>query len=66
MNLRTRKFIGTFATVGYLICYSLVAMALGGQYVLGGGIVAELAFYMLAGFAWIPGAMVLIKWMSKA
>jgi Protein of unknown function (DUF2842) len=66
MNIRLRKFIGTFATVAYLIIYSLIAMAIGGNYVLGTGIAVELAFYAVAGFAWLPGAMVLINWMSKA
>jgi Protein of unknown function (DUF2842) len=65
MNIRQRKLIGTFLTVGYLIAYSLVAMALGGKYIIGRGMPVELVFYAIAGFAWIPGAMMLIRWMTK-
>jgi hypothetical protein len=65
MNIRMRKFIGTFATVAYLIVYSLIAMAIGGNYVLGNGMLLELAYYIIAGLAWIPGSMVLIRWMSR-
>jgi hypothetical protein len=65
MNIRLRKFIGTFATVAYVIFYSLIAMAIGGNYVLGNGVLVELAYYIVAGLAWIPGSMVLIRWMAR-
>lgn len=65
MKQRTRKLIGVFATVFYLIVYSLVMMAVGGGLVVGKGILLELPFYIIAGAAWIPGAMALIIWMSR-
>jgi hypothetical protein len=65
MTQRTRKAIGTFATVFFLIVYSLVAMAVGGQLVVGAGIAAELAFYVVAGVAWVPVVMVIIRWMAR-
>jgi Protein of unknown function (DUF2842) len=65
MTIRLRKFVGTLATVTYLIAYALVAMAVGGQYVVGQNVAVELVFYIFAGIAWLPGAMVIIKWMSK-
>jgi hypothetical protein len=65
MNIRTRKAIGIIATLLWLTVYALVAMALGGQYVVGGGLAAELFFYVLAGVAWIPVAMLIIRWMSR-
>jgi uncharacterized protein DUF2842 len=65
MNIRARKAIGTIATVLWLTVYALVAMAIGGQFVVGNGIAAELLFYVLAGLAWIPVAMLLIKWMTR-
>jgi Protein of unknown function (DUF2842) len=65
MKLRTRKLIGTIATVAYLIVYALVLMAVGGRYVVGLGMIYELPFYVLAGFGWLPGAMVIITWMSR-
>lgn len=65
MNIRTRKAIGIIATLLWLTVYALVAMAIGGQYVVGGGLAAELLFYVLAGVAWIPVAMLIIRWMSR-
>ena len=62
---RSRKFIGTFATVGYLIAYSLVVMAVGGQFIVGNGVILELVFYIIAGLGWIPLSMVIIKWMAR-
>jgi hypothetical protein len=65
MKLRTRKAIGIFSTILFMIVYALVVMALGGRYIVGYGIVVELPFYILGGLGWLPGAMVIIRWMSK-
>lgn len=65
MTRRTRKAIGIPLTIVFLIVYSLVMMALGGQFIVGGGIVAELIFYVVAGVLWLPVAMAIIRWMSK-
>jgi len=62
---RTRKFIGTFATIGFLAVYSLAAMAIGGEWVAGRGLLAELPFYIVAGLLWLPIAMAIVKWMSR-
>ena len=65
MKQRTRKLIGTFGTVFYLIVYSLIMMAAGGGLVVGKGPAYELPFFIVAGALWIPGAMVIIKWMAR-
>ena len=65
MKLRTRKFIGTLATVGFLIVYSLVAMAVGGQVAVGHGLLVELPFYIIAGFLWLPVVMAIVRWMAR-
>ena len=65
MTLRTRKAIGTIATVTFLIAYALVMMAVGGMLVVGRGMVFELPFYILAGLGWLPVVMLIIRWMSK-
>ena len=65
MKQRTRKLIGTFATVAFLIAYALIAMAVGGDLVVGRGWAFELPFYILAGILWLPMVMGLIRWMSK-
>ncbi len=65
MNLRTRKFIGTLATFAWLVVYALLAMAIGGQFVVGSGMVFELLYFIIAGVAWLPVAMAIIRWMSR-
>jgi hypothetical protein len=65
MKMRTRKMIGTIATVLFIALYCLVVMALGAIFVVGRGIVSELPFYLLAGFGWLPVVMIIIKWMSR-
>ncbi len=65
MKQRTRKAIGTFATVAFLIVYALLAMAVGGQLVVGRGLAFELPFYAVAGALWFPVVMALIRWMAK-
>lgn len=65
MTQRTRKAIGTFATVVFMIVYALVAMAVGGDVAVGRGLVMELAFYVLAGLLWVPVVMAIIRWMVK-
>ncbi len=52
-------------TVGFLLVYSLIAMAIGGQYVVGQNGALEFAYYVFAGAAWLPVAMAIIRWMSK-
>lgn len=65
MKIRQRKFIGTVATIAFLVVYALVAMALGGRYVVGYGMAIELPAFILLGAGWIPVAMALIRWMSR-
>jgi len=65
MKIRQRKFVGLVATIAFLVVYALVAMAIGGQYVVGYGAVIELLAFILLGLGWIPIAMVLIRWMSR-
>ena len=64
MKLRTRKFLGIVLTIVWISAYALVAMTIGGIYMLGRGIWLELPFYIFAGLAWIPVEQVIIRWMS--
>jgi uncharacterized membrane protein len=64
MNIRTRKAIGTVATILFIIVYALV-MTVGGMLVVGRGMAFELPFYIVAGAGWLPVVMALIRWMSK-
>lgn len=65
MKIRQRKFVGFVATIAFLVVYALIAMAIGGQYVVGYGPTIELLAFILLGLGWIPVAMVLIRWMSR-
>ena len=65
MKQRQRKLLGTVAVVGFLIVYSLAAMALGGIFVVGRGMAYELPYYAVAGVAWLPVVMALIRWMAR-
>lgn len=65
LKLRSRKLIGTFATVGFLVVYALLAMAVGGQWIVGRGAFVELVFYIIAGLLWLPAVMVIVRWMSR-
>jgi uncharacterized membrane protein len=65
MKIRTRKLIGTIATVLFMAVYALVVMVIGAGLVIGRGILFELPFYVLGGLAWLPVVMALIRWMAK-
>ncbi len=65
MNIRKRKFIGIVAMIAYITVYALVAMAVGGHFVVGGGMAKELATFIALGVLWLPGAMWIITWMSR-
>ncbi len=65
MTIRTRKAIGTFATVAFLIVYALIAMAVGGAFAVGRGLAVELGFYVVAGVLWLPVVMAIIRWMAR-
>ena len=65
MKQRQRKLIGVFATVGFMIIYSLIAMAIGGEAVVGHSAAVEIGFYLVAGIAWIPVVMWIIRWMAR-
>jgi Protein of unknown function (DUF2842) len=65
MTIRQRKFAGVLATVGFLIVYSLIAMAVGGAFVVGQSKLLEIVYFIIAGIAWLPPVMLIIRWMSR-
>lgn len=65
MKQRQRKLIGVFATVAFMVVYSLVAMAVGGEVAVGRSAVVEIGFYLIAGVAWLPVVMWIIRWMAR-
>ena len=65
MTLRQRKFVGMVAIVIFLVAYCLIAMAIGGMVAVGLPMVLETGFFIIAGIAWLPVVMFLIRWMSR-
>jgi predicted membrane channel-forming protein YqfA (hemolysin III family) len=64
--IRTRKFLGTLATILFVIVYALVAMALAqSQAVQNAPGVLQALYYVVLGLAWILPLMPLIKWMER-
>ena len=66
MSQNLRKFLGIPLMLIYLITYVLVMMAIGAS--LAGREVSEwvrFLYHAVAGFAWLPGAMLIIRWMVK-
>ena len=61
-----RSFIGTIVFLLYLVIYALIAMAVGARYLSEAHGAAQFVFYVVAGLAWVPGAMVIVAWMAKA
>ncbi len=65
MKIRQRKMIGIAATIVILAVYALVAMAIGGKYIVGLGTFVELPAFIILGIGWLPVIMVLVRWMSR-
>jgi hypothetical protein len=65
MSVRSRKALGLLAWLLFMVIYCLIAMAIGGQYVVGRGLAVELPFYIIAGIGWLPVVMLLVRWMSR-
>ncbi len=65
MTSRQRKLVGVVATVTFLIVYCLTAMAVAGDLLAGQNAAVQLLGYTVAGVAWLPGAMAIIRWMSR-
>ena len=66
LNRRTRKLIGAFAMVGFVLAYALLAMALAqARPVRDAHAILQAVIYMALGLAWILPLMPLIRWMER-
>lgn len=65
MNLRTRKLVSTIALLLFLLAYALAVMGIGAGRIATAAPLAQLAFFIVAGLAWIVPAGVLIRWMQR-
>ncbi len=65
MTARTRKLIGAVVLLVWVIVYALLAMVVAVILQVNGGVVTEVAYYVVAGLAWVPPAMFVVWWMQR-
>lgn len=65
MSTRLRKLIGTILLLVLVAGYALLATAVAGIVLPEASKVTELAFYAVAGLAWVLPAALLIRWMHR-
>lgn len=65
MSLRLKKLIGTVVLVAFVCAYALVVMTVAAAKLPGTSRLAQLAFFAVAGLAWVFPAAALIAWMQK-
>jgi len=65
MPLRLRKFIGAILLITLVVSWALVAMALAQAPAIKANGLIEVIYYVVAGLAWVPPAMPLVRWMSR-
>lgn len=62
---RLRKLIGSIVLVIFVIIYALIVMTIAAAKLPGASGLAQLAFYLVTGLAWVVPAGALIYWMQK-
>ena len=65
MPMRLRKFLGTILLVAFVTLYALTMMTIAAAKLPGTSGWVQLAFYLVAGLAWVIPAGALITWMQK-
>ncbi len=64
MTRRMRKLVGTVLMLVFVVIYALVVTALAAPILVGANKAVEAAFYVIAGLAWAPPLMLMVKWME--
>jgi hypothetical protein len=64
MSRRTRKLVGTVLMLIFVFVYALVVTAIAAPILLSASKLAQAIFYVVAGLAWAPPLMLMIKWME--
>jgi ABC-type nickel/cobalt efflux system permease component RcnA len=60
-----RRWLGVAALTVFVLVYVAGAMIIGARFVLELPAPVQLAYYVVAGFAWTPVAMAIIRWMRR-
>jgi hypothetical protein len=64
MSRRMRKLVGTVLMLLFVVVYALVVTALAAPILRGANKAVEAIFYVVAGLAWAPPLMLMVKWME--
>jgi hypothetical protein len=64
-DVRTRKLIGTVVLLVFLAGYVLAVVGIGSGRITTASPLAQLAFFVVAGLAWLVPAALLIRWMQR-
>ena len=64
MRMRTKKLLGVFGLIGFLIVYALLVMRVAVLVLPEANRVIEFLFYAVAGMAWVIPVRYLIVWMN--
>jgi Protein of unknown function (DUF2842) len=64
MTRRTRKFVGTILMLLFVFVYALVVTAIAAPVLLAASKLVQGVFYVVAGLAWVPPLMLMIRWME--
>lgn len=65
MTQRMRKLAGTVALLAFVIIYALLAMATAIVLQVNATKTVELAYYVIAGLAWVIPAGLIVTWMQR-
>lgn len=65
MGMRARKLVGTILLLVLVAGYSLAVVVVAGALLPEANKAIELAFYAVAGLAWVLPAAVLVQWMQR-
>lgn len=65
MTQRTRKLVGTVVLLVFLTLYALLAMAAAMVLQVNATKIVELAYYIVAGLAWVIPAGMIVTWMQR-
>ncbi|MGL4637758.1 MAG: DUF2842 domain-containing protein [Beijerinckiaceae bacterium] len=64
MHRRMRKLVGTVLMLIFVVLYALVVTAVAAPILTGASKITQAVFYCVAGLAWAPPLMLLIRWME--
>jgi len=65
MRVRSRKLIGAVVLLLFLAVYAVMVASIGAGRIVDASPLARLAFFIVAGLAWVLPAGWLIRWMQR-